>query len=135
MGKLEAGGMPINLEHFQNDEPKTTLVSKNITVLGRRTSVRLEPEMWMALRDISFREKCTIHDICSLVNVRKNDKTSLTAAIRVFLMLYFRASSTEEGHVRAGHGDFEFMKRRARVPVHLVPGLKTRQGINNEERI
>ena len=78
--------------------PKTTLVSRNITVVGRRTSVRLEPEMWVALREISKREECSIHDICSLISLRKNEKTSLTAAIRVFLMLYFRASSTEDGH-------------------------------------
>jgi predicted DNA-binding ribbon-helix-helix protein len=100
---------------------KTTLVSKNITVQGHRTSIRLEPEMWLALRDIALREKCSIHDICSLVSVRKNIHTSLTAAIRVFLMLYYRASSTQEGHRKAGHGDFEFMKRRARIePAKII---------------
>jgi len=96
-----------------NDDVKTTLLSRNITVNGRRTSVRLEPEMWNSLYDIAKRESCTIHDICTLISLRKNPKTSLTAAIRVFLMLYFRASSTEEGHSRAGHGNFEFMKTRA----------------------
>ncbi len=98
------------------DGNKSTLVSRNITVLGRRTSVRLEPEMWRALRDISLRERCTIHDLCSLISLRKNAHTSLTAAIRVFLMLYYRASSTEEGHQRAGHGSFESMKVRAGLP-------------------
>lgn len=96
-------------------EDKSSLVSRNITVLGRRTSIRLEPEMWTALRSIADREKCSIHDICSLVSVRKKEATSLTAAIRVFLMLYFQASSTEEGHVSAGHGGFANMIRRARV--------------------
>lgn len=95
---------------------QSTLVSRNITVLGRRTSVRLEPEMWRALRDISMRERCTIHDLCSLISLRKNPNTSLTAAIRVFLMLYYRASSTEEGHGRAGHGSFDSMKTRAGLP-------------------
>ena len=28
-------------------------------------------------------------------------------------MLYFRAAATEQGHVQAGHGSFENMKRRA----------------------
>lgn len=102
------------------DAPRTTLISRNITVMGRRTSVRLEPEMWTALQEISRREQCTIHDICTLVGVRKNSRTSLTAAIRVFLMLYFRAASTEEGHQRAGHGDFEFMKKRARIPAQYI---------------
>lgn len=34
----------------EQDETKSTLVSRNITVCGRRTSVRLEPEMWLAIR-------------------------------------------------------------------------------------
>ncbi len=104
----------------QGGDYKTTLISKNITVRRRRTSVRLEPEMWLALRDIALREKCTIHDICSLVSVRKNARTSLTAAIRVFLMLYYRAAATEEGHRKANHGNFEFMKQRARLAVEAL---------------
>jgi len=92
---------------------KSSLVSRNITVLGKRTSVRLEPEMWKELKSISKREECSIHDLCSLIALRKSENTSLTAAIRVFLMLYFRAAVTEEGHVKAGHGSFENMKRRA----------------------
>ncbi len=102
-------------EGEKRPEGQSTLVSRNITVLGRRTSVRLEPEMWTALREIARRESCKIHDICSLIQMRKNPDTSLTAAIRVFLMLYYRAASTEEGHVRAGHGSFQSMIRRARM--------------------
>ena len=96
-------------------EAKSSLVSKNITIDGRRTSVRLEKEMWHALHEIAAREGCTIHDICSLVNLRKKKLTSLTAAIRVFVMLYFRAAATEEGHRRANHGDFKRMRARAGV--------------------
>lgn len=100
-----------------DDDCKTTLVSRNITVMSKRTSVRLEPEMWRALKEIADRERCTIHDICTLIKMRKNPATSLTAAIRVFLMLYFRASSTEDGHRSVGHGSFQYMLRRARVPA------------------
>lgn len=102
--------------HLQNDnelDGGSTLVSRNITVSGRRTSVRLEPEMWRALKEISARENCSIHELCSLIGFRKNPRTSLTAAIRVFLMLYFRAATTEDGHGKAGHGSFDSMKRRA----------------------
>lgn len=102
-------------EGEKRPEGQSTLVSRNITVLGRRTSVRLEPEMWTALREIARRESCKIHDVCSLIQMRKNPDTSLTAAIRVFLMLYYRAASTEEGHTRAGHGSFQNMIRRARM--------------------
>ena len=110
--------MPV--EHQQNtsnltNETKTSLISRNITVLGHRTSIRLEPEMWKSLREISTREKCTIHQLCTVVSIRKSENTSLTAAIRVFIMLYFRSASTEEGHSKAGHGDFNTMKQRARI--------------------
>lgn len=97
------------------EEIKSTLVSRNITVLGKRTSVRLEPEMWRELKGISIRESCTIHDLCTLISLRKSPQTSLTAAIRVFLMLYFRAATTEDGHKKAGHGNFAMMKERAGV--------------------
>ncbi len=106
---------------------KSTLVSRNITVLGRRTSVRLEPEMWSALREIARREDCKIHDICSLIHLRKNQDTSLTAAIRVFLMLYYRAAATEDGHRRAGHGDFSHMIQRARMPAELMSWKRSRR--------
>ena len=106
-------------ESIEDKGPKTTLISRNITVMARRTSVRLEPEMWQALREIAKRERCTIHDICTLISVRKNEKTSLTAAIRVFLMLYFRAATTEDGHNRAGHGNFDVMRKRARIEEKL----------------
>ncbi|USO06388.1 MAG: ribbon-helix-helix domain-containing protein [Rhodospirillales bacterium] len=123
-------------ERTLNSEAKSTLLSRNITVAGRRTSVRLEPEMWMALKEISKREKCTMHDICSLINARKNQNTSLTAAIRVFLMLYFRASSTEDGHSRAGHGDFEHMKIRAKIMIKPAANAMGQGGKNIDyERI
>jgi predicted DNA-binding ribbon-helix-helix protein len=113
---------------LDTEGPKSSLVSRNITIMKRRTSVRLEPEMWSALREISRREKCTIHDLCTLISVRKSPATSLTAAIRVFLMLYFRAAANEEGHVRAGHGNFDFMRQRAKVPSQAFSLIRSGKG-------
>lgn len=98
---------------------KTALISRNITVDGRRTSIRLEAQMWVALKEIAAREKCTIHDICTVIASRKSDNITLTAAIRIFLMLYFKSASTEEGHKRAGHGGFQRML--ARVANKMTP--------------
>lgn len=100
------------LRTAENKEVKSTLVSKNVTIMGRRTSVRLEPEMWRALKDISRREKCTVHDLCSMVYMCKKPLSSLTASIRVFLMLYYKAAATEEGHQKARHGNLNNMRQR-----------------------
>lgn len=93
----------------------TSLISKNISVLKRRTSIRLEAEMWKALAEIAAYEGCSIHDICSLIAIRKRKDCSLTSSVRIFLILYFKAAATEEGHKRAGHGAFEKMQQRARL--------------------
>ena len=122
---------------IDNDYPdikKSTLVSRNITVVGRRTSVRLEPEMWTSLREIARRENCKIHDICSLIQLRKNPATSLTAAIRVFLMLYYRAAATDDGHSRAGHGNFDNMIQRARMTPDMLKDRGPAIGRANDQQ-
>lgn len=85
--------------------PEKNLISRNICIDDRRTSMRLEAEMWAALREISRLEKCTIHDICLLINTKKKPESSLTASVRVYLMLYYRNATTPEGHKNAGHGN------------------------------
>ena len=81
----------------------STLVNRNVTVAGRRTSIRLEPAMWEALQQICQREGKAMHDLVTEVD-RGRAESSLTAAIRVYLLRYFRAAATDEGHRLAGHG-------------------------------
>lgn len=57
-----------------------------------------------ALFDIARREGRNVHEIATLVDQARPRNSSLTAAIRVFVMAYYRAAATEEGHARAGHG-------------------------------
>jgi predicted DNA-binding ribbon-helix-helix protein len=88
------------------------LISRNVTIYNKRTSIRLEKQMWQGLKDIAQREDCTVHDICTLVSISKNEKTSLTASIRIFIMMYYKAAATEDGHSGAGHGSFQHMLKR-----------------------
>ena len=81
----------------------STLVNRNVTVAGHRTSMRLEPSMWDALGEICRREGKTIHDVCSDVDFQRHE-SALTAALRAFIVLYFRVAATEDGHAKAGHG-------------------------------
>jgi len=87
-----------------NKMERSSLISRNITIIGHRTSVRLEPDMWNGLGEICKREHKSLHEVCSIVAEHKAENTSLTAAIRVFVMAYFRMATTEDGHTRAGHG-------------------------------
>lgn len=111
-----------SISHYKNEEARTSLIGRNVTILGRRTSIRLEPEMWDILNEVAQRERTNIHELCSLVALRKKDTASLTSSIRVFLLLYHRAATTIEGHDKAGHGDFQNMIKRAKVNVNLKTG-------------
>jgi predicted DNA-binding ribbon-helix-helix protein len=84
-------------------EPRSTLVNRNVTVAGHRTSIRLEPAMWEALTRICERERKSMNEIVTLI-ARNRNQSTLTAAIRVFLLIYYQAAATDEGHRRAGHG-------------------------------
>ena len=81
----------------------SSLVSRNVYINGHRTSIRLEPAMWDGLEEIAKRESISLHQVCS--QVRNSSKTSgFTAAVRVYVMAYFKDAATELGHARAGHG-------------------------------
>ena len=68
------------------------LVTRNVNVSGRRTSVRLEPDLWAALRDITEREDRSMHEICSDIDKTKGD-TGLTSAMRIYIVNYFRSAA------------------------------------------
>jgi predicted DNA-binding ribbon-helix-helix protein len=83
MGSVSPGG---------KRRQRSSLVARNVMVGARRTSVRLEPSMWEALQEISRREAKTINQLVTEIDQRRA-ASSLTAAIRVFLLGYFRAAA------------------------------------------
>ena len=66
------------------------LINRNVTVGGRRTSLRLEPEFWDALADIAGREGLSLDHLCGLIDSQRGG-LSRTAAIRIYIVGYFNA--------------------------------------------
>ncbi|MFD2206915.1 ribbon-helix-helix domain-containing protein [Kiloniella antarctica] len=73
---------------------KNGLVLKNVIISGHRTSLRLEPMMWKGLGEICEREDLALNEVCTLIENRRV-QSSLTAAIRVFTLSYFRTAAQE----------------------------------------
>ncbi|MFQ5959218.1 MAG: ribbon-helix-helix domain-containing protein [Alphaproteobacteria bacterium] len=71
----------------------SSLINRNVIVDGHRTSVRLEPQMWDALGEITRHEGRTVHQICSEVDRTRREST-LTGALRVFILTYFREAAS-----------------------------------------
>ena len=82
---------------------KTRLVNKNVNAASGRTSMRLEPEVWDAFREICLRDGVDVKELIERA-VKGSSFGGRTSAVRVFLLQYFRQAATEEGHRRAGHG-------------------------------
>jgi predicted DNA-binding ribbon-helix-helix protein len=65
--------------------------------------MRLEPEVWDALREVCLREGIDLRDLIKRVE-QESAPGGRTSAVRVHVLQYFRAAATEEGHREVGHG-------------------------------
>ena len=120
-------GFPTPCTAQPNEDPRpdrqSALVIHHVNVHGCRTNIRLEPQLWECMAEICRRESCTPHDLCSYVAARKPPHGSLTSSLRVFILDYFHASSTEDGHRTAGHGQGMFLsEQRKRVEMRGAKG-------------
>ncbi|MGA8494298.1 MAG: ribbon-helix-helix domain-containing protein [Xanthobacteraceae bacterium] len=89
-------------QHALDAAGKSTrgLVSHNVRIGNRRTSFRLDPPTWAALRVIAAREAMTLHELCTVIAEAKPAALSLTVSVRCYAVGYF--ASTVGG--RAGRG-------------------------------
>lgn len=73
-------------------DDRSALICRNVTVSGRRTSLRMEPLLWDSLKDICQRENCTLNELCTMIDSRRGT-ANLTASIRVFIVSYYRQAA------------------------------------------
>lgn len=71
-------------------ESMSTLRTRNVSLQGHRTSVRLEPALWEAFDEICKLERKTRHALCSEIAERRC-VGGFTSALRVFILDYYRA--------------------------------------------
>jgi predicted DNA-binding ribbon-helix-helix protein len=94
--------------------PASAVISQNIIIGSRRTSLRLSKETLDALHEITTREGMTLNALCTRVAKTKSLNKNLTEALRSYVLSYFREAATEEGHILAGHGSARNHKPPAR---------------------
>ena len=71
-----------------------SLVSRNVTICGHRTSLRMETITWEALEEVCKREDTSIDQVCSAVELQRS-VPNRTSAIRAFIINYFWEAMTE----------------------------------------
>jgi len=93
---------------------RANLVSRNVTINGRRTSLRLETASWEALDEICGLEGLSVHELCTVIDSQRHG-ASRTSAVRAFIVTYLRAAAAESGALQAG------------TASTILPGLAARR--------
>ncbi len=65
------------------------LICRNVKVDGRRTSLRMEPELWDAAFDIAQRRALSVNDLLTEIDQTRGE-ANLTGALRVYIIGYYR---------------------------------------------
>ncbi len=65
------------------------LVLRNVQIGNRRTSIRLEPDVWAALEMMCSMEDITINQLCRFID-KCRGKQKFTHAVRSFTLNYYR---------------------------------------------
>ena len=78
------------------------LISRNIVVDGRRTSIRLEAAAWDAIEDICRLEGIDLNQLCTIIEARRTNG-SRTSAVRSYIISYFhQLALSASGNAQAG---------------------------------
>ena len=80
---------------------KSRLVSRNIMVNGRRTSMRLEEVCWDTIDEICIHESVNLHVLCTAIDQRSRNSSRM-AAVRASIVTNFRGLAEGSGFLNAG---------------------------------
>ncbi len=58
----------------------------NVTIKGKRTSVRLEPEFLTALLQLARRRRRSVHWLCERAKRQQGWRESFTSRLRIYIM-------------------------------------------------
>lgn len=71
---------------------KSPIVKRSIVIADHKTSVSLEDEFWISLRDIAKSNKTTLSDLITGID-RRRDRGNLSSAVRLFVLAHFKSQT------------------------------------------
>ncbi|WP_439816855.1 ribbon-helix-helix domain-containing protein [Zavarzinia sp. CC-PAN008] len=79
--------------------------TRNIRIQRRRTSIRMEHDMWDALAEICSREGVSVHALCTRLTEQQAPAQpaprNFTSRLRVFILDYYRRGRDVASPARA----------------------------------
>lgn len=75
--------------YFAGNQAVPASRTRNVTIGGARSSIRLEEVFWEALEEILKREGLTLNELVTRISRRLSTGGNLSGAVRVFIHSYF----------------------------------------------
>lgn len=80
------------------------VAKRSIVVAGTRTSISLEEEFWIGLREIAELRKISLSEIMGEID-RDRQRSNLSSATRVYVLRFFRTTQADlQTHPAADSG-------------------------------
>ena len=93
------------------------MICRNLKVNGRRTSLRMERDIWEAVDDVARRRCVSVTELVSEIDRQRGD-AGLTACLRVYVLSYYR--NVVERLDTYGMTRIPFVRGVERVPEHTT---------------
>ena len=76
----------------------TILTRRVISIFNKKTSMRLAQNEWIILQKICQNEKIARKKLFEMIEQKRDKNLGLTAAVRLFALLYLFAKATKISH-------------------------------------
>ncbi len=67
------------------------LKKQSLTLQGHQTSVTLEPEFWLAFKEIAKRDGVGVNALAAEIDAKRDLETNLASAIRLYVLADLRS--------------------------------------------
>ena len=74
---------------------KSTIIKRSILINGRKTSISIEDQFWVALKSIAAERNLTLSQLVSMVDDNR-ESGNLSSAVRVFVLSQYRRQQVPE---------------------------------------
>lgn len=68
---------------------KSPVIKRSVVVGGHKTSVSLEDDFWVALKEIALRRRATLSDLVGSIDSQRRHG-NLSSALRLFVLDHYR---------------------------------------------
>ena len=76
-------------------ERKSAVVKRSIALGGRKTSITLEEQFWVALKGIAFDRGMPIKSLVAEIESNR-DRSNLSSTLRVYVLEHYKRMRAEE---------------------------------------